>query len=155
MSLFFLLAFLRTALADSLSMSEKMILRDCDRELKYYSRREMEENKITFHNGLLFYKKKLLTTRLPGMIYAFTRDFKIVVGVAQHDILHHSTLAGGQDVLCAGGIVATNGKLIAVNSLSGHYMPRREHLDYFVSYLEKMGVDVSEVIVKYYNGGKD
>jgi hypothetical protein len=136
-------------------MTEKMVLRDRDKELKYYSKREMEENKITVHNGLLFYKKKLLTTKLPGMIYVFTRDYKIVAGYSQHDIVHHSTLAGGQAVLCAGGIVATDGRLIAVNSYSGHYTPKRQHLDYFMTYLEKMGTDVSEVIVKYYNGGKN
>ena len=57
---------------------------------------------------------------------------------------NHSTFNAGKDVICAGTILAKNGKLKQIQNNSGHYKPTRDHLHNAVVLLASQGLDFSE-----------
>jgi hypothetical protein len=53
---------------------------------------------------------------------------------------HHSSMTGGDVVRCAGMIGGVGGKINWVDSNSGHYQPKLQHLFRFVSFLNNKAV---------------
>ncbi len=64
--------------------------------------------------------------------------------------MHHSGLAGGRPVLGAGGMVVSNGRLVALNQQSGHYRPNPEQVLNVLEALEHIGIDLNTVTLKAY-----
>lgn len=56
---------------------------------------------------------------------------------------NHSTFNAGKDVICAGTVLATDGKLTQIQNNSGHYKPTRDHLHNAVVLLHGQGLDFS------------
>ncbi|MES2184713.1 MAG: hypothetical protein V4505_09210 [Pseudomonadota bacterium] len=83
--------------------------------------------KTTFdHAGML--ERKLYTTETHNC--AFIIDEKEELYIYPHEIgrLHHSTATAGRPVICAGKMLVTDGKIVAINDHSGHYKPLPRHL---------------------------
>jgi hypothetical protein len=62
--------------------------------------------------------------------------------------INHSTLAAGDDVICAGSISIKNGRLKAISNSSGHYAPTTTELTNYLQYLNSVGVDLTPVVVR-------
>ncbi|MBL7542873.1 MAG: hypothetical protein JNL11_03610 [Bdellovibrionaceae bacterium] len=58
---------------------------------------------------------------------------------------HHSAPVSGEPVYFAGEVKIRNGKLIGLNTNSGHYMPSNENLYNYLKYLQSLGVDLHDV----------
>lgn len=58
---------------------------------------------------------------------------------------HHSTFLGGEDVLSAGNIRVTNGKITMIDNESGHYKPYKINAYKGLYHLLKSGADFSKV----------
>ncbi|OAI39083.1 hypothetical protein AYO40_06110 [Planctomycetaceae bacterium SCGC AG-212-D15] len=65
---------------------------------------------------------------------AYVQDLGRTIWVGKHieDHLHHSSLRGGQKVLCAGVLQVRAGKVALVSGDSGHYRPPVDRLHTFV-----------------------
>jgi hypothetical protein len=61
--------------------------------------------------------------------------------------LAHSSMNAGSPVLAAGEMEIKNGKLISINSFSGHYQPSLYSIARFLEYLSNRGVDISQTKV--------
>lgn len=55
--------------------------------------------------------------------------------VCRIDQVHHSSIASGKDVICAGEWIIEKGKLKALSANSGHYQPTMDHLIKAARYL--------------------
>ncbi len=62
---------------------------------------------------------------------------------------HHSTLVQGENVSGAGTIKIERGKVTQISNISGHYMPRFEHLLQTVESLLQSGVILNKELVDY------
>ena len=65
--------------------------------------------------------------------------------------LAHSSMNAGAPVLAAGEMEIKNGKLISINTFSGHYQPSLYSVARFLEYLSERGVDISETKVYLHN----
>jgi hypothetical protein len=67
-----------------------------------------------------------------------------------YDIMqvNHSTMNSGREVICAGMIAATAGRVTQIDNASGHYKPTKEHLIEAVTILYQEGMDMSQLEVK-------
>lgn len=73
-------------------------------------------------------------------IFVMDADGKLYVAKHKAGRIHHSTLYAGKEVLGAGEVIATNGKLIQITNKSGHYKPGRESM---LEVLEKLSTKIS------------
>lgn len=64
-------------------------------------------------------------------------------GLGGLNMWNHSGYNAGKDVLCAGMIEVKKGKLTYIDTLSGHYKPRREHLQRVLILFREEGIDLS------------
>lgn len=76
-----------------------------------------------------------------GNIYASNQ-----YGLGQFN--HSSFLAGGP-VAGAGHIRVVDGELTFLMDQSGHYLPKRKHIEQVINFLQSQGVKVDASMVKY------
>lgn len=96
---------------------------------------------IKFKDGMVVYSK--IGTNLSGLFdtshvddgkekgayaYVLTKAGDIIAAPHVGGKTHHSTLAMGKSVLCAGMIKAQQGKIVHVSNNSGHYQPPEANL---------------------------
>merc|ERR1712146_482622 len=63
---------------------------------------------------------------------------------------HHSSFLGGRPALAAGGLVVEDGKLVLVNSNSGHYKPNAKMQEKTFKYFaDQFGLDRSSYTLVY------
>ena len=62
-------------------------------------------------------------------------------------VLNHSSFLSGKDVICAGSVRATNGRITRIDNLSGHYKPKRAQLWFAVCALKNCNVDLTQMEV--------
>ena len=58
---------------------------------------------------------------------------------------HHASLVAGEDVIAAGTMRVSHGRLFEVDNASGHYRPPPASLSVFVSCMRRMGVSLEDV----------
>ena len=59
------------------------------------------------------------------------------------------SLSNGHAVLAAGSLKLSNGKIIAVDTFSGHYKPTDVQLATFLEFLKMRNVDLNQIKVTY------
>ncbi|MCW8471702.1 hypothetical protein OQJ19_13755 [Fluoribacter gormanii] len=127
----------------------------------YLTPEQRAEYRIEIHNGLLhkegtfFDSSKLSAHGKPGFV-AFTLNVNGELSAFEHLFvrrdkqgrkLAHSSMNAGAPVLVAGEMEIKNGKLISINTHSGHYQPSLYSISRFLEYLSERGVDISETKV--------
>ncbi|MCL9685543.1 hypothetical protein [Legionella maioricensis] len=127
----------------------------------YLTPEERAEYSIEIHNGLLhkegkvFDSSRLIAHDKRGFV-AFTLNANGELSVFEHlsmtldkkgRKLAHSSMNAGAPVLSAGEMEIKNGKLISINTYSGHYEPSLYSVARFLEYLSDRGVDISETKV--------
>ncbi len=134
----------------------------------YFAPEQREETRVTVQDGLLHHRGKPLTTegkpligevgkgieqRSDVMIWAMSPDGDLHVVAGQPFRIHHSSIFAGGDVLCAGEIVAKEGRLTLLTNQSGHYKPKPHTLIAALKKLEEQGLDVSGSKVRIFGLG--
>ncbi len=94
--------------------------------------------------GNLFYQhnaiNKEITAERKGLIKTLGTN-------APKIYFNHSSFNAGNDVICAGEIVISNGVLRYIDNRSGHYQPNRDNLHNCVQVLQQEGVDLRRAVV--------
>jgi hypothetical protein len=86
----------------------------------------------------------------PGFaIYVMSEEGNLHVGSHSVGYRHHSTLLAGSNVAAAGEVQVEKGKLVWISNKSGHYAPSAPHFLQVLHQLQKKGVDLAVVKVKY------
>lgn len=109
-----------------------------------------ELSRTTIRDGVIYdSKNNLLDTEGGPYIYALNHDGTLYAS-SQMGGKHHTYLLKskptkigygiGKNVACAGHIIAKQGKIISIDSHSGHYQPIEDQLKIAVQFLHKMGV---------------
>ncbi|MCW8400216.1 hypothetical protein OQJ26_15635 [Legionella sp. PATHC038] len=116
----------------------------------------IEINNGLFHKeGKIFDSSQSIAHQKPGFI-AFTLNTNYELSVFEHKsglldeqgrILLHSSMNAGAPVLAAGEVEIKNGKLISINTYSGHYRPSLYSVARFLEYLSNRDVDITETKV--------
>jgi hypothetical protein len=96
------------------------------------------------------------TAECPAALFVMGEGGKIYVYAGEQltrdmELIHHSSLLAGAPVASAGHIFVVDGRLLAINDRSGHYLPPPEVFRQVLEEFEKRGVDVSRTQV---NGPK-
>ncbi|MCP4460160.1 MAG: hypothetical protein GY816_19375 [Cytophagales bacterium] len=81
--------------------------------------------------------------------YIVKANGEIVVG------RKHSFMSQGSDVLAAGELKFSNGKLVDINNLSGHYVPDAGETFNFLRVFKSNGVNVGDATLSIYKGSGD
>ena len=81
--------------------------------------------------------------------YVVKVDGEILIG------RKHSFMSQGLDVLAAGEVKFSNGKLVDINNLSGHYIPNPGETFNFLRLFKFNGVDISDATLSIYKGNGD
>lgn len=114
---------------------------DEPRKINFYSDTERKRDVLELKNNQIFYHGNPLDTsqaplppkgakqKNPGA-YAYAQDTSGAIYVAPHYVgyHHHSSFTAGKPVICAGMIVAKNGKITSIDNASGHYKPNLKNL---------------------------
>ncbi|MCW8407897.1 hypothetical protein OQJ13_02800 [Legionella sp. PATHC035] len=113
----------------------------------------IEINNGLFHKeGKIFDSSQSIAHKKPGFV-AFTLNTNYELSVFEHQcglldeqgrLLLHSSMNAGAPVLAAGEMEIKNGKLISINTYSGHYQPSLYSVARFLEYLSNRGVDITE-----------
>lgn len=130
-------------------------------ETTYLTPEERADYRVEIHEGLfhkegkVFDSSKLIAHNKPGFI-AFTLNTNGELSAFEHlsvkldkrgRKLAHSSMNSGAPVLAAGEMEIKNGKLISINTYSGHYQPSLYSVARFLEYLSDRGVDISKTKV--------
>lgn len=75
-----------------------------------------------------------------GHAFVWTKDGAILSHPHMSGTFHHSSLASGRRVRCAGTWVVEKGKIKQITNDSGHYKPTEKHFRTFVQALLQQGV---------------
>ena len=121
--------------------------------LKYLNSEERQSYAVTFEGGRVFQAGRPLVTdaiasdkRSHASIYVILSDGKMYVGPYLLGKFQHSCFNGGKPVIGAGEIKTnTEGTIIELSSKSGHYKPTVDQLHDAVAFLEKNGIDLTDV----------
>lgn len=78
---------------------------------------------------------------------SFTFNLNGELSVFNHlwgvDKVKHSSMNSGNLVVCAGELKIADGKLVAINTFSGHYQPTLFNIYLLLDYFSEKGVDIS------------
>ena len=129
-------------------------------KVKYFSPAEKRKYQLIINNKRL--------TDLNKNKYSSEFDFKtglftdglVILDLEQNIYLlpfeerglyHHSSLSNGQNVFFAGTMTVSDGLVISISDLSGHYKPNISALQQFIHYLESSGLDLRYANISGYN----
>nr|XP_018678582.1 PREDICTED: IQ domain-containing protein IQM3-like isoform X2 [Musa acuminata subsp. malaccensis] len=130
-------------------------LKDCPRSIlctqyvKYLSPQErghyeyvlMDGKVVHRHSGVLLDT----TSATKGAKWIFVMSTtKILYAGQKKGIFHHSSFLAGGATIAAGRFTAEKGILKCIWAYSGHYRPTEDNFNYFLSFLEQNGVNLSE-----------
>jgi hypothetical protein len=91
--------------------------------------------------GHLLNEKLLFVMDQKGNIYAAPPGLQLSNG----KFIRHSSFLAGEPVAAAGEMIVSNGKVVLVNRRSGHYKPSQKANNQFLSRLQELGVDISDI----------
>ncbi|KAJ7971521.1 IQ domain-containing protein [Quillaja saponaria] len=120
--------------------------------IKYLGPQERENYEYIVVEGKIIRKQtgELLDTN-KGLKYIFVMSTskKLYAGEKQKGIFHHSSFLAGGATLAAGR------REKSISAYSGHYRPKDDSLDTFLSFLKENGVNLNEVEIRKANEDSD
>lgn len=131
-------------------------------QIHYYETEEERlRHKLSFKDGLAYYKGKLFDTSkfkteklgIGSGLFVHGVDGEFYANNHIRDIIHHSSEFAGQEVQGAGQVTAKDGKILKIDNKSGHYLPKMHDTIKTVKALkEKIGsvadIEVFVIFVK-------
>lgn len=134
--------------------------RDQKNDVVYLSPEQRANYELRPKDGLLFRKDGIIPvdTKLSygnrSLLYVISEDKKIYSGRGAKYILHHSSFLAGGDVIAAGKLMTSNGKVIYISNNSGHYRPSAQYLLQAIRHFHDLGVLSPNAIVDFRHHGK-
>ncbi|XVE61519.1 hypothetical protein DITRI_Ditri06bG0046800 [Diplodiscus trichospermus] len=135
-------------------------LKECPRSklrqqcITYLGPQEREHYEYIVVEGKIIHKqtRNVLDT-INGMkqgkwIFVMSTSKKLYAGEKKKGMFHHSSFLAGGATLAAGRLVAEHGILKSISAYSGHYRPRDDSLESFLSFLKENGVNLTEVEIR-------
>lgn len=125
-------------------------------QVKYFlSQSERDKHKLTFKNGIAFYgKNKFDTTSKDSpffikgyAIFVLGTDGEFYVNNYDRYNWQHSSVFAGQEVIAAGEVCATKGKIYRITNKSGHYSPNLESILTTLQAFKNKDVSLKEITV--------
>ncbi|XP_062014151.1 IQ domain-containing protein IQM1-like [Rosa rugosa] len=116
--------------------------------IKYLGPKERDAYEVIVESGKLMYKQSGNLVNTPEgskWIFVLSTSRNMYVGEKKKGLFQHSSFLAGGATIAAGRLVALNGLLEAVWSYSGHYHPTEENFMEFISFLEELHVDLTDV----------
>lgn len=119
--------------------------------IKYLGPSERKDFEVVIENGRLKYKQSGETLDTRGgpedtkWIFVLSVSKNLYVGQKKKGTFQHSSFLAGGATLSAGRLVVEDGVLKAVWPHSGHYLPTEENFEEFMSFLQQLGVDLTDV----------
>jgi hypothetical protein len=111
---------------------------------------QLSKEALFYKNGKRFSTKKMISHGKHGFA-AYTINTLGEISIFNHhgmqDGIAHSSMNAGCPVVAAGEIKIHQGKLIAVNSYSGHYRPSLFNILRALDHFVHQGVDISNTVI--------
>lgn len=141
--------------------SDKVSDFDSEFGVDYLNKEQRIKYDVTIHNGLFYQNgqlfdstEKIAHDKKSYVAYTLNANgqlscFEHLYGLVNDDYqsISHSSINAGAPVLSAGEMEIKQGKLISINTFSGHYNPSLHSLVNFLDYLSERGVDISATYV--------
>lgn len=105
---------------------------------KFYKGQELFSTDDYYAHGKMTYAA--FTLNANGELSVFNHE-----GTAKKDMTTHSTMNAGSPVVAAGELVIKDGKLITINTYSGHYQPSLFSIYRTLNYFAEKGVAIADV----------
>lgn len=88
---------------------------------------------------------------LKDQTYMYILDHRghLYLHIKDRGKINHTSLSNGHAVLAAGNLKLEGGKIIAVDTFSGHYKPTDAQLATFLKFLQMRNLDVNHIKVTY------
>lgn len=83
------------------------------------------------------------------IMYVLTTDGTLHLQEKQRGKANHTSLSGGQAVLAAGHMTVVDGKILSIDTSSGHYKPSIRQVITLLETLAKRGVNIDEMVISY------
>lgn len=134
--------------------------RDQGNNVVYLSPEQRANYELRPKDGLLFRKDGIIpidTKHSYGnhsLLYVICEDKKIYSGRGAKYILHHSSFLAGGDVLAAGKLMTSGGKVVFISNNSGHYRPSAQYLLQAIKHFHDLGVLSPDAIIDFRHHGK-
>jgi histidinol phosphatase-like PHP family hydrolase len=139
----------QTAQMSSARKGEDKTIIDHGVLIHYMSNEERESSRVVIVNGTLYTSKGKPTpygTDHEKLNYAMDAAGNFYIfNQTGHPELRHSSFFDGRPVACAGDLEVKNGRIVRINSNSGHYSPSAKMFQNVLIELKKDGVDVTSV----------
>jgi hypothetical protein len=125
-----------------------------DKPIVYFTQEEKQKHTMFVQNGkLVDFKGKALDPEIAKYakrsgfaIFVLTQEGDFIYSFdAEQQVLHHSTLNAAQDVLAAGDMLISNGEILKISNISGHYRPKPESLNIVMMRLKDLGVPTDKI----------
>ncbi|KAJ7976088.1 IQ domain-containing protein [Quillaja saponaria] len=126
--------------------------------IKYLGPQERENYEYIVVEGKIIHKQTgdlLDTNKGVKYIFVMSTSKKLYAGEKQKGNFHHSSFLAGGATLAAGRMEADQGILKSISAYSGHYRPKDDSLDTFLSFLKENGVNLDEVEIRKANEDSD
>lgn len=146
-----------------LSVNEEKKKKDQEIKTSFLDARQRAEYRLHINEKGLFEQNKQLFDTSDYISHgkrgfaAFTLNAYGELSVFNHyskrrrnkkgQLLLHSSMHAGRDIVAAGELKIENGKLVAVTTYSGHYKPTLFTMKRFLEYVSSQNVDISGTIV--------
>lgn len=130
-------------------------------KVEYFSELEKIKYSARFKDGKILYldshpiSSKANTSLevrrpIPNIFIIDLQGRLILAPFKQIGKLHHSSLSAGEPVMMAGEMIIRNGQIVSINNKSGHFKPKKEHIEFMKQYLKDNGVDISKIQFSLY-----
>lgn len=89
------------------------------------------------------------TVKAGTWIYVADTSGRLYISIKSSGAFQHASFMSGARISSAGSIEVTDGQLVSLSPLSGHYRPTTKSFRDFVAHLKDEGVDMSELHVSH------
>lgn len=136
---------------------KELNLKDCPRSklrqecVKYLGPQEREGYEYVVLEGKIIHKQTgepldtINGSKQAKWIFVMSTSKKLYSGQKKKGMFHHSSFLAGGATVAAGKLEAENGVLKSISAYSGHYRPKDDNLDNFVSFLKEKEVNLDDV----------
>ncbi len=117
-------------------------------KVEYLDEKKRQKYLVYFKTCLMKKTKLFDGTKNPftgTLIYVIDANRNIFAAPKQEGSFHHSSLLGGEAVICAGRIALNNrGEILWISNESGHYAPTEDDLKDGLKVFAEKGVDIND-----------
>jgi hypothetical protein len=108
---------------DCLEIKKIFYLLDTINRIKRFTNEELTKKELVVRDGLLYRADSNHPLDNDNLIYVLLKDGRVFVETQKRNVINHSSLGSHVDVMAAGEIKISKGKVYSLDEKSGHYRP--------------------------------